>query len=358
MIRLPLRRRAQASSTGRVGLALAAGLTAAALAACSTTSTADSDEGDSGTEAQSAVDADAFPVTIEHAYGDTTIEEEPTRVATLGWVDQDHLLALGVVPVGALEIAWGGNDQMSTPWFDEKLEELGGEQPTRYSDVDGAPVEEIAKLTPDLILATNSGITQEEYDKLSKIAPVVPFPGDPWLTSWTDSLEMVGKAVGRTGLAEEVRAETEATLEQAAEDNPELAGKSLIFAYLTTADTSKIDFYLPGDARVDLLLDLGMVNAPIVEELSKPGQFYGTVSAERAPEMESDVFITYAEKESDLETFTEDPLLGQIPAIKSGNVLAAVDQTDALGMSSPSPLSLPYAMEKFIPQVAAAAEGN
>ena len=39
-------------------------------------------------------DADAFPVTIEHALGKTTIEEEPKRVATLGWSDQDHAVAL------------------------------------------------------------------------------------------------------------------------------------------------------------------------------------------------------------------------------------------------------------------------
>ena len=39
-----------------------------------------------------------------------------------------------------------------------------------------------------------------------------------------------------------------------------------------------------------------MDNAPIIEQLSKPGDFYGTVSAERAAELESDVFITYAEK--------------------------------------------------------------
>jgi len=342
----------------RVGLPLAAALSAVALAACSTTSTSEPAEGGSGTEAESAVDEGAFPVTIEHAFGETTIESEPKRVATLGWVDQDHLLALGVVPVGAIEVSWGGNEQMSTPWFDEKLEELGGEQPTRYSDADGAPVEEIAKLTPDLILATNSGITQEEYDKLSKIAPVVAYPGDAWLTTWEDSLEMVGQAVGRSELADEVHEETEAALEKAAEDNPQIVGKSFIFASLTTADTSKIDFYMPGDARPDLLVDLGMVNAPIVEKLAKPGQFYGTVSAERAPEMESDVFITYAETEKDLETFTDDPLLGQIPGIKSGHVLASTDKTDALGMSSPSPLSLPYAMENFIPQVAAAVDGN
>ena len=97
----------------------------AALAACSTTTTSTrSDAGGGGTSASSEASAatDAFPVIVEHAYGKPVIEAEPTRVATLGWVDQDHALALGVVPVGATEISWGGNAAGSTPWFDEELE--------------------------------------------------------------------------------------------------------------------------------------------------------------------------------------------------------------------------------------------
>ena len=43
-------------------------------------------------------------MTIEHAFGETTIETEPKRVATLGWSDQDNAVALGVVPVGATKL--------------------------------------------------------------------------------------------------------------------------------------------------------------------------------------------------------------------------------------------------------------
>ena len=334
-----------------------------ALAACSTTTTSTgSDGGRSGTAGSSGSSGasgatDAFPVTVEHAYGRTVIEAEPTRVATLGWVDQDHVLALGVVPVGATEISWGGNAAGSTPWFDEELERLGGEQPVRYSDTDGAPVEEIAALAPDLVLATNSGLTQEEYDTLSDLAPVVAFPDEPWLTSWQDSLELVGAALGRSEQAEEVREQAEQVMAQTAEENPQLPGTSFIFASLTTADTSKIDYYTPADNRALLLEELGMVNAPVIERISKPGQFYGTLSAERAPELRSDVFITYAEQSRDLAVFEDDPLLGRIPGIATGHVVAATDKTEALGMSSPSPLSIPYAMSTFVPEVAEAVSG-
>ena len=68
-------------------LATALSVCALALTGCSTGST-DSSEAEAKTEAE----AGAFPVTIEHALGKTTIKEEPKRVATLGWNDQDSVV--------------------------------------------------------------------------------------------------------------------------------------------------------------------------------------------------------------------------------------------------------------------------
>ena len=45
----------------------------------------------------SSAESDAFPVTVEHALGTTRITQEPSRVVTLGWSDQDVALALGGV---------------------------------------------------------------------------------------------------------------------------------------------------------------------------------------------------------------------------------------------------------------------
>jgi len=338
----------------RTTLGLAAFLTAPALVACSTGSTTEQVKAQSEGQA----DADAFPVTIEHAFGETTIEEEPERVATLGWTDQDNALALGVVPVAATKLTWGGNEKGSSDWFDAELEEMGAEAPVRYDDADGAPVEEVAQAQPDLILAANSGITEAEYKKLSKIAPVVAYPDAAWVTPWQTSLEMAGEALGRSEQAAELTAETEATIEQAREDYPELQGSSVIYSFLSTADMSSVGFYTPQDPRVAILNDLGMTNPPAIEKLSKEGTFYGTVSAERAADLESNVLFTYAETEDDLQTFEDDKLLGQIPAVESGHTYAEVDKEMGLAATNPSPLSVPVIVEEFLPGLAAAAEGD
>ncbi|GAA1477043.1 iron-siderophore ABC transporter substrate-binding protein [Nocardioides aestuarii] len=338
----------------RTTLALAAALVVPALAACSTgsTSAADTGSGAAAPVAESTADANAFPVTIEHDLGETTIEAEPQRVVTLGWTDQDLVLSLGVVPVGATKLTWGGNDAGSSDWFDAALEEVGGEQPVRLDDTDGTPIDEVAELAPDVILATNSGITEKDYAKLSKIAPVVAYPEAPWVTSWDTSLDMVGAALGRSELADEVAADTERVIADAREAYPQLEGTSVVFAYLTAADLSTIGIYGAEDNRVRTLTEFGMTNAPIVEDVVKPGQFYGSISAERASSVDADVLLTYAETEDDLQTFADDPLLGEIPAIKDGHAYAEVDKHVGLAITNPSPLSMPWIVEEFLPHVA------
>ena len=57
-----------------------------------------------------AASAQDFPVTVEHAFGETTIEERPERVASVGWANHEVPLALGIVPVGFARASWGDDD--------------------------------------------------------------------------------------------------------------------------------------------------------------------------------------------------------------------------------------------------------
>ncbi len=329
-------------------------VSALVVAGCSTTA---SSGGASGAAASSAAHG-AFPVTITHHFGETTIESKPTRIAAIGTNDPDNLLALGIVPVGVTKVGWGGNQHGSTPWFDAKLKALGGSTPTHFDDTDSVPAADIAAVRPDLILATNSGLTKAQYDKLSKIAPVVAYPDDPWTTSWQKTLRMDGKATGRMARAKKVEQQTEQKLASAKKAHPKIQGKTFIFAALSATDLSSIPYYTPADARTTFLTEIGMKNAPIINKISKDGAFYGQVSAERAADLTSDVFITYAEKASDAETFTDDKLIGQIPAIESGHLLAATDKTVGLSATVTTPLSIPYAVKHFVPLVSEAVTGR
>ncbi|UUZ61356.1 hypothetical protein [Nocardioides sp. B-3] len=73
------------------------------------------------------------------------------------------------------------------------------------------------------------------------------YPEAPRTTSWQDSLAMVGEALGRSARADELKAEAEATIEEAKAENPVLDGAELIYGYLTTADLSTVGIYAPQD---------------------------------------------------------------------------------------------------------------
>lgn len=348
-------RRTLFKSAGKATAVLAAA--ALTLSACSTGPA--SSTSDASTSSSSSAQ---FPVTIKHVFGETTIEKQPTRVATVSWVNDDVAIALGVVPVGLPKNEWGGNEQGSTPWKDAALKDLGAgfgsdKAPVQYSEADGINFIEIAKLTPDVILAAYSGLTEEDYKKLSEIAPVVAHPELAYGTSWQDSTSIIGKALGKDAEATKLIDDTEATIKEKVAKYPQIAGKSFIYGNLEPASAEGVNVYTANDNRPRFLSEIGMKLASVVEENSKGSkEFFVPWSAEKANELESDIFVTWVPDAATTETIKADPLLGQIPAIKNGALVADADNTLTLSISASSPLSLPWSLDTFLPQLATAAD--
>lgn len=341
--------------------ALTAGVSTASillLTACgSSTTTVGADS--TGGEADSTSSAE-FPLTVEHAYGETVIEAPPERVATVAWANHEVPLALGVVPVGMAEATWGDDDGDGVlPWVETRLDELDADTPVLFDETDGIDFEAVADTAPDVILAAYSGLSREEYDQLSKIAPVVAFPELAWGTSLSEMIRVNSEALG---LADEGAALVDDLDEQVAEAfgaHPVLAGSSAVFTYLDPADLSQIGFYTTHDTRPGFLLEAGM-EAPeaVVAASAESDGFYTTVSAERADELDDvDLLITYGDAEGELvETIQADPLIGTIPAVRSGAVATLVDSTPLAAMANPSPLSIPWGIEDYAALLADALE--
>lgn len=336
--------------TSRLLAVGAAAALALSLTACAT-STTDSGN-DSG--ANPASD-DAFPVTIEHVYGETTITEKPERVATVAWANHEVPLALGVVPVGFSKASWGDDDDNGIlPWVEEKLDELGGEEPVLFDEADGIDYEAVADTNPDVILASYSGLTQEEYDTLSKIAPVVAYPEVAWGTPVDEMIEMNSKALGLEeegqALIEDLHADAEAALEE----NSVLKDKKVMFAFFDPTDLSQIGYYTAIDTRPGYLHDdLGLPLPSLVEENADSKEFYLSVSAEDAAKFDDvDVIATYGD-ESLIATLQADPLLSKIPAIAEGRIAILPDATPIAASANPSPLSIPWGLSDYLALLAA-----
>jgi iron complex transport system substrate-binding protein len=348
-------RRTLFKSAGKATAVLAAA--ALTLSACSTgPASSTSDAGTSGSSSPQ------FPVTLKHVFGETTIKAQPKRVVTVSWVNDDVALALGVVPVGVPKNEWGGNEQGSTPWKDAALKELGAgfgsdKAPVQFSEADGINFTEIAKLTPDVILAAYSGLTEEDYRKLSEIAPVVAHPELAYGTSWQDSTSIIGKALGKGAEATKLISDTEATIKEKVSKYPQIAGKSFIYGNLEPASADGVNVYTANDNRPRFLSEIGMKLASVVEDNSKGSkEFFIPWSAEKANELKSDIFVTWVPDAATADSIKADPLLGQIPAIQKGALVADSDNTLTLSISASSPLSLPWSLDTFLPQLATAAD--
>jgi len=311
------------------------------------------DDGDQAA-AETAPASAAFPVTIDHAFGATTVQAEPERVVTWGWGSADAAIALGVVPVAIPFQSYGGDAKGVLPWIKEAVEEQGAELPAVLPDsAEEPPYEEIAAADPDLILAPYSGITEEQYDLLAKIAPTVAYPGEAWATPWKDTIRIVGRALGRETQAGTLLEEIDGTLAQQAEDHPELAGKSVAMVW-DSAGTFYV--YRPADARVEATLALGLESAPAVEALaSGDDTFFYTLSKERVDELESDILVSFADTDELSKAFLTSAHGKTMSQVRNGTVAEVVGKEFIAAVSPPTALSLTWGLDEYVNVLAAAA---
>lgn len=323
------------------------------LSACSTGSSAPS----------STSEASGGSYTVEHAFGSTTFDAVPEKIAVVQpWKNPDTLLALGVVPAGTPYVSWGENTNRSTDWFDAKLAELGGEEPTRYDETDGPNYEALAALEPDAIFSPYGDMTQEVYDKLSGIAPVVPAPVGvgAYETSWQQCVEMAGKMLQREDNATSLITEVEGKLAEAVAQHPVLDGASFIAGYFDTA-ANTFGAYTSEDSRPQFFASLGMVNAPYISEHEGEAEgVYMIISSEVLDQVKCDVIWAWANSAEDAEAVRSNELFAQLPALKNDATVFETDKQRGLALSAASPLSALWALNEttLLADLAAAVENT
>lgn len=320
------------------------------LAACGSDDT-------TGSASGSGDDAGSGAISVKHALGETTLDAKPERVATVGWANNEVPLALGVVPVGMAKATYGDDDGDGVlPWVEEKLTELDAETPALWDETDGIDFEAVADSEPDVILAAYSGLTQEDYDKLSEIAPTVAYPEVPWGATLDQMIELDSKAMGMEAEGKELIADLDTSIEEAVAKHPDLAGKSVLFAYIDPKDLSQIGFYNTNDPRAVFFEDLGMKTPKVVADAGeKSDEFYTTVSAEQGDQLaDIDVFVGYGDAAL-LKDVQSDPLMSKIPAVERGSVAMLTDNTPLAASANPTPLSIDWGLEDYLKEIDAAA---
>lgn len=338
-------------------LLITASIAATSIIGCGNTAENSSENAVATTAQSSTQETSEFPITIKHAFGETTIESKPERIVNLGWANQDTTLALGVVPVGVSAANYGMmTDNKLHLWTDEAFADLGVENPNVFNDETGWDYEAIAACEPDIIIASYSGFTEEEYNLLSEIAPVVPFLETAWKTNWREQTITNATAMGMKSEGEKLVDETDALISEKLADYPELNGKTAGYFWISQDDMSTFYAYLPNDPRASYLNDLGLKTPESILSLaSSTEDFSVTISRENTETLNDvDIMVVYGD-EGLLEAMQADPLMSQIPAVKNGAVVL-IDSTTALAAATtPSILSIPYAIDDYLSLLSEAA---
>ena len=298
-----------------------------------------------------------YPITIKHALGTTIIPKKPERIATVAWANHEVPLALGVVPVGFAKANFGDDDGDGLlPWVAERLKELHADKPVLFDEGDGIDFEAVAATHPDVILASYSGLSQTDYDTLSQIAPVVAYPDAAWSTDWREMIRLNSAGMGMAPEGEALIKKIEGEIASAVATHPEIRGKKAMFVtHLNPLDLSTINFYTTNDTRVKFFKDLGLESPKSVVDVSQPGKFSGSISAERIDMFDDvDLVVTYGNTKL-LSAVTANLLMSKMPAVEKGAIV--ILGANSVGTAAnPTPLSISWVLKDYVALLAEGVE--
>ncbi len=310
--------------------------------------------GSSESNASGTSEASDTAVVITHAYGETVLSSVPEKVVSVGKGEHDTLLALGVIPIAVRQ--WFRDMPYATgAWVPEKLrDKLGETEPVvlPYSELD---FEVIAALAPDVIVGIYSGMTMEEYDILSQIAPTIVQPAEygKYGTPWQVVTRMLGQVLGKTAEAEQVISGIENRIDGIKERHPEFVGATAAVAFVSS---SKLGVLSSQNRRSRFLQELGFVIPPEYDEMAD-GSVYLFLSEERLDLLDTDVILWYGSSEAALQGIRDFSLKDTMPASVEGRELF-IGNIYARAFTHASPMSIGFLLDILEPGLVAALDGD
>ena len=282
--------------------------------------------------------------TIEHLYGSTELEAAPQRIVSLDTQWTDILTSLDAPLVGAV--------------LDPRIE--GGRYPWQtdipdsVEDIEATtsiPFEAVAALRPDLIVGTWQIEDEATYERLSEIAPTIPLLGERQVDPWQEIAEAAGKVLGDEDGAQSLVDEYDTFVAGLAEELPGLEGKDYVLVNFVAGDALYV-VADPEDGASQLFAELGMAIDPEIlgEAAGSGGRLQ--LSLERADMLDSDLLLLLTNG-ADPEQI---PGYAQLPAVQN-DAVALLELAVATGLNTPTPLSVPWALEEIRPALEAAAAG-
>ncbi len=296
---------------------------------------------------RAAAETAAFPVTIDHQYGSSLIPAKPRRIVSLSYIGHDFLLALGEPPY-ALRKWFGAYPYGVWPWAQAAL---GTAKPiVMQGEID---IESIAAMAPDLIVGQWSGMTQAEYRLLSRIAPTIPAQDKygAYGTPWQEMLRVLGRATGKHQLAQQIIADLESRFDTLRASHPTWQGASAVMVW-----GGQTGAYTARDIRGQFIEALGFKVPEVINTSAALNSYYALIPAEDLSPIDVDALI-WLDAGGSVSRLQRMPLRPTLQAYAEGREIYA-DLLLSAALSHSSPLSLGYALDRLVPLIEAAMDGD
>jgi len=247
----------------------------------------------------------SFPITVDAANGEVTLEEQPTRIVSLSPTATEMLFAIGA------------GDQVEAV---DKDSNFPAEAPT--TDINGFEpnIEAIAGYRPDLVVASNeTGNLEKSFEALG-----VPFLLQPAAATLTDTyaqLEELGDATGHAGEADEV---VDGMKEDIAEIKSSLPELDEPLTYFHELD----DTYFTATSKTFIGQVYGILGLEnIADEAKGAGSGYPQLSAEYILRADPDLVFLADTKccNQSPASVAKRPGWDQLSAVREGGVISLDD---------------------------------
>jgi len=242
-----------------------------------------------------------------------TLPSKVERIVITGAVEaMEDSIVLDVKPVGA--ISFSGKFPPLFESVTQNAKSVGEKTEPNF--------ETILSLKPDVILGSTK-FKPEVMEKLSKIAPTIPFSHVS--TNWEANLRLLGELSGKQDQAEqEIQKYKEDLAAAKAQIGDKLKGKKVVAVRIRGGEL----YIYPAAVFFNPVLyeDLGL-EVPAEVQAAKAQEL---VSKEKFAEMNPDyLFIQFSPDENRdtpqaLEDFQKDPIMGSLDAFKNGRAFVNV----------------------------------
>jgi iron complex transport system substrate-binding protein len=282
------------------------------------------------------------PVTISHVFGETTVPEPPKRVVSAGFTEQDDLLALGVVPIAITN--WFGDQPFAVwPWAREKL---GDAKPVVLNLDNGIRVQQIAGLKPDLIVATDAGVDEDTYQKLSAIAPTIPqSDGYAFFEPWKEQATAIGQAVFQPDRMKSLINGVDQGFAGVADKYPQFKNKKVL---LLQGKLHQDNVVATIGWRTEFLTRMGLAVADSINPFAVD-QLRAFIPRDKINPVlgAAELLIWTTDDENDQTALLANP---DVAALRERSVFTTKDQAGAIAFASP--LSFPLVADQLPPLIA------